>query len=257
MTSGKWYDEEFKNKISEAIKEFWKKRNGGQGVTSGKTMDPFVDIIKEVIALSGLKENETTVFTKDNDVTLPGYFRPHKRWDLLVFYKDSPIIVIEFKSQVGSVGNNFNNRSEEVVGSGFDLATAITEDALGDEPNIFKGYLVLVENDISTQRKPSITMRRFPVMKEFLDDQSVWGKTYIRQTDGTYPSAVGVSYLKRYDILCRRIVYKDLYDAAALLVASQNGEHHHLTAETSLETFLTRMKGHCQVVASIESQKLD
>ena len=43
-------------------------------------------------------------------LTLPGYFRPTKLWDLLVTYKGQLIAAIELKSHVGpSFGNNFNN----------------------------------------------------------------------------------------------------------------------------------------------------
>lgn len=51
-------------------------------------------------------------------LTLPGYFRPTKLWDLLVIYKGELIAAIELKSQVGpSFGNNFNNRTEESIGT--------------------------------------------------------------------------------------------------------------------------------------------
>lgn len=46
------------------------------------------------------------------------YFRPNKKWDLLVVDNNELVIAIEFKSQVGpSFGNNFNNRTEEAMGS--------------------------------------------------------------------------------------------------------------------------------------------
>ena len=53
---------------------------------------------------------------------LPGFFRPTKEWDLLVVKDGHLIAVIEAKSQVGpSLGNNFNNRTEEAMGSAIDL----------------------------------------------------------------------------------------------------------------------------------------
>ncbi len=39
-----------------------------------------------------------------------------KKWDLLVV-EGCLIAAIEFKSQVGSFGNNYNNRTEEALGS--------------------------------------------------------------------------------------------------------------------------------------------
>jgi len=45
-------------------------------------------------------------------LTLPGFFRPTKLWDLLVLHEGRLVAALEFKSQVGSFGNNFNNRDE-------------------------------------------------------------------------------------------------------------------------------------------------
>ena len=45
------------------------------------------------------------------------------------------LAVFEFKSQVGSFGNNLNNRSEEVIGSAADLWGAHHHHAFGDGPH--------------------------------------------------------------------------------------------------------------------------
>ena len=62
---------------------------------------------------------------------LPGFFRPSKRWDLVVVHKDRFVAAVEFKSQVGSFGNNLNNRTEEALGNATDLRTAARERAFG------------------------------------------------------------------------------------------------------------------------------
>lgn len=68
----------------------------------------------------------------DTDLELPGYFRPNKKWDLLVVDKNELVIAIEFKSQVGpSFGNNFNNRTEEAMGTALDIWTAYREGVFG------------------------------------------------------------------------------------------------------------------------------
>ena len=52
----------------------------------------------------------------------------HKDWDFLIISLANQLIAaIEFKSQVGSFGNNFNNRTEEALGSAVDLWTAFKE----------------------------------------------------------------------------------------------------------------------------------
>ena len=59
-----------------------------------------------------------------SELSVPGYFRPTKMWDILIMDKDVLIGVIEFKSQVGSLGNNFNNRCEEALGNATDFSVA-------------------------------------------------------------------------------------------------------------------------------------
>ena len=78
---------------------------------------------------------------------LPGYFRPTKLWDLLVINEGRLIAALEFKSQVGpSFGNNFNNRTEEAIGTAHDLWTAYREGAFGKQPRPFVGWMMMVED---------------------------------------------------------------------------------------------------------------
>lgn len=75
---------------------------------------------------------------RNKALELPGYFRPTKEWDLLVVREKKLIVAIEAKSQVGpSCGNNFNNRTEEAMGSALDLWTAFRERAYLDVHNLF------------------------------------------------------------------------------------------------------------------------
>jgi hypothetical protein len=52
---------------------------------------------------------------------------------------------IEFKSQVGSFGNNYNNRTEESIGSAVDLWAAYREGAFEPSARPWLGYLMLLE----------------------------------------------------------------------------------------------------------------
>ena len=136
-----------------AVSHYWKTRAGqrdrqtqtgraDQGlrsaVTGGAQMDGFIDLFMELIADSGIPERY--VFRK-KAMQLPGFFRPTKEWDLLVVREDMLLVAIEAKSQVGpSFGNNFNNRTEEAVGSAIDLWTAYREGAYLTSPQPFLGY---------------------------------------------------------------------------------------------------------------------
>lgn len=88
-------------------------------VTGGAHMDGFIDLFTELIKSEGMSGQY--IFRK-RAVELPGFFRPTKEWDLLVVKDRMLIAAIEAKSQVGpSFGNNFNNRTEEAMGSALDL----------------------------------------------------------------------------------------------------------------------------------------
>ena len=115
-------------RVKDAVRLFWATRAGSpsQGqegtrgaVISGKNMDGFVELVALIAQHCGLPAS--SVHTRKRDITLPGYFRPTKNWDALVIHEQRLLAVFEFKSQVGSFGNNFNNRSEEVIGAAADL----------------------------------------------------------------------------------------------------------------------------------------
>jgi hypothetical protein len=239
-------------KIKNAIKCFWNKRSKDGGVLSGKTLDGFIEIISKTIESCGLPD--VHIHTGKNASQLPGYFRPHKSWDIVVISKGRLIVAIELKSQVGSIGNNFNNRSEEVLGSGIDLQSAIEENAFGIDSEIFTGYLIVVEDSVKSRKLPKIHMNYFPVMEGFLNNESERDTLYGPDSSGKYPSLTGISYLNRYDFLCKRLVLKKLYTAASLVVADAQskelGNYCSLSPKTSIESFLMRLENHCRVIAS-------
>ena len=75
------------------------------GVTAGKNMEGFVDLVVDLVHANGL--GHAAICRERALVTLPGYFRPTKLWDLLVLNEGRLVAAIELKSQVGpSFGNN-------------------------------------------------------------------------------------------------------------------------------------------------------
>lgn len=201
------------------------------GVTAGKNMDGFLSLVLDIIHANGLAHAD--VHLKRAVLTLPGYFRPTKLWDLLVTYKGELIAAVELKSQVGpSFGNNFNNRTEEAIGTAADFWTAYRKGAFGSQPPPFVGWLMLVE-DANGSRKPvGDKSPHFPVQQDFL----------------------GASYQKRYDLLCRRLVEEQLYTTATVIAsprtAAGNGEYAELSPMTGLKTFVTSLAGHVAAEAA-------
>lgn len=108
------------------------------------------------------------------------------------------LVAIELKSQVGpSFGNNFNNRTEEALGSALDLWTAFREGALQTSPPPWLGYLFLLEDCAESRQPLYVREPHFPVRPEFR----------------------GASYAQRYELFCRRLVLERHYNAACFLMA--------------------------------------
>ncbi len=231
------------NDIQQAIDFFWNTRRVA-GVRSGQTLDGFVYLIEKVMQHSSLPNLE--IHTSKISTQLPGFFRPHKSWDVVVTTNGQLVAAIELKSQVGSIGKNYNNRSEEVLGSGIDLYEAINENGFSQEIDIFKGYIILVEDSIESNSTPTISMSFFPVMTGFLDDESRRGREYQPNGSGSYPRDIGVSYIQRYDELCKRLMFKKMYDAAAVIVSKDNGSWRSMSNKTDIRAFFDKLLTHCQ-----------
>jgi hypothetical protein len=201
------------------------------GVTAGKNMDGFLSLIIDIVRANGL--DHAAIHQQRALVTLPGYFRPTKLWDILVINEGRLVAAIELKSQVGpSFGNNFNNRTEEAIGTAHDLWTAYREGAFGKQPRPFVGWMMMVEDAPESRRPVTDRSPHFPVLAEFK----------------------GASYLKRYDILCQRLIQEQLYGAASILAsartASTTGAYSELSDLTNLNTFITTLAGHIAAVAA-------
>jgi len=171
-------------------------------VTGGAQMDGFIDLLTELIARVGIPKQ--CVFRK-KAVELPGFFRPTKEWDIIIVKDRALVAAIEAKSQVGpSFGNNFNNRTEEAMGSAIDLWTAFRERAYLDSPQPFLGYLFMLEECAASNRPVGVQEPHFKVFPEF----------------------VGASYMKRYELFCRKLALERHYTASAFITStSQEGLH--------------------------------
>jgi type II restriction enzyme len=203
------------------------------GVTGGKNMDGFLGLVEDIVHANGLPGAE--IHRGRVLLTLPGYFRPTKLWDLLVLNKGRLVAALEFKSQVGpSFGNNFNNRTEEALGTATDLWTAYRERAFGDIARPFVGWLMLVEDTPGSRSPIRDATPHFPVFPEFQN----------------------ASYLDRYDILCRKLVQEQLYTTASLIASSRDegikGIYSELSEMTGLRAFVASLAGHVAAEAARE-----
>ena len=232
------FPEDLDSKVREAIEFFWNTRTGqsekqlssgghDQGnrsaVTGGKQLDGFVNLIKSILMLNGIKEESIFFQTA---LELPGYFRPNKKWDLLVVENGRLLVAMEFKSQIGpSFGNNFNNRTEEAMGSALDIWTAYREGAFGSQPQPWLGYLMVLEDSPNSSNPVSTYSPHFNVFPEFVD----------------------ASYKKRYEIFCRKLMQERHYAATCFITTENNpqkpGNYNMPVEALSFQRFISSMLG--------------
>lgn len=174
---------------------------------------------------------DSSIYTRDSDIAfptfLPGYFRPTKNWDLVAIADNHLLATIEFKSHVGPpFGNNFNNRVEEALGSSTDLWTAYREGAFKPSQRPWLGWLMLLEDSPKSQSNVKVAEPHFKVFEEFKD----------------------ASYVKRYELFCKRLVRERLYDATCLLLSNSktglNGIYTEPNPEIDFKTFATSLLSH-------------
>lgn len=237
---------EIEKRLRKAVRHFWstrdsqaKKQGSKSGtrdagsrtaVTGGHQMDGFVNLVREYLCANGLPK--TQVFC-NKGVELPGWYRAEKQWDLLVVAESELLAGIEFKSQVGSFGNNFNNRTEEAIGSATDIWAAYREGAFKPSSRPWLGYMMLLEEAPGSIRPVKPSEPHFKVFPEFKD----------------------ASYGKRYEILLTKLVRERLYDSACFLLSDPKrgarGEYREPASELTFEKFLTSLLSRATAVAKI------
>lgn len=116
-----------------------KAREGGNkdlglraGVTSGRHLDPLSELVRSIFIDAGMPPE--SVHCGGRNLEIPGYYRPQKKWDVVVVHKGVLVAAVEFKSILGSYGNNMNNRTEESLGNATDLLEAAEQGLIGTRP---------------------------------------------------------------------------------------------------------------------------
>ena len=190
-------------------------------------MNGFVSLIADLVKDAGV--DGASVFSHRKGVTyLPGFFRANKSWDLLVVADGCLLACVEFKSQVGSFGNNFNNRAEESIGNAHDFWTAYRDGAFRESPRPWLGYFMLLEDAPKSTSSVAVYEPHFSVFDEFRD----------------------TSYAQRYELLCVKLLRERLYDGACLILsdskAGMKGAYTEPNAEAGLSRFAASLAAHIQ-----------
>jgi hypothetical protein len=238
---------DLQKRLNAAIQHFWNTREtqaqkqgvssgskdagARSAVTGGAQMNGFVNLVRDLLCESGLPKAHVYC---EKYIELPGWYRPEKKWDLLIVSDGMLLAGIEFKSQVGSFGNNYNNRTEEAIGSAADIWAAYREGAFKPSARPWLGYLMLLEEapgSISPVRAREPHFKVFPEFKE-------------------------ASYATRYEILLTKLVRERLYDAACFLMSNASdgpkGIYREPAAELSFQNFIASLLAKAIAVAKSE-----
>jgi len=146
---------------------------------------------------------------------------------MLVVRDGALIAAIEAKSQVGpSFGNNFNNRTEEAMGSVLDLWTAFRDSAFLGSPQPFLGYFFMLEDCEASNRAVSVKEPHLSVFPEF----------------------VGASYMRGYELFCRKLVLERHHNASSFITSRSldgtRGIYATPAEDPSIERFAKTLVGH-------------
>ncbi len=241
-------DSRLEKRLRSAIKHFWSTREvqaqkqgavsgskdagARSAVTGGAQMNGFINLVRDLLCESGLPKAHVYC---EKRVELPGWYRPEKQWDLLVVSGGKLIAGIEFKSQVGSFGNNYNNRTEEAIGSASDIWAAYREGAFKPSARPWLGYLMLLEEAPGSLSPVRAREPHFKVFPEFKES----------------------SYAKRYEILLTKLVRERLYDAACFLMSNAKdgpkGKYREPAPERNFQNFIASLMAKAIAVARAEN----
>lgn len=240
---------QLEDRLSEAVAHFWQTRTsqlqsvGGDGsqayagtrgaVVGGGHLNGFVTLIRELLLEGGLKGAD--IYPNSRPAILPGFFRPTKAWDLAVVAEGKLVATVEFKSQVGSFGNNFNNRVEEALGNSTDIHTAYREGAFAPSPQPWLGYVMLLEECAKSTKPVGVKETHFKV----------------------FPEWKNASYKRRYELFCQKLIRERLYDGVCFLTSDKvegvNGVYHEPSAEIGFKNFAASLIGHAAGVSKMTS----
>lgn len=199
-------------------------------VTGGAHLDDLVRVFADLFLSAGFAPSAVR---RSTGLELPGYYRPTKKWDLVIVQDGILVAAIEFKSQVGpSFGNNFNNRTEEAIGSATDVWHAYQNGTFGSV-RPWLGYVFLLERAPASTKPVGLGNSAFAVDPVFHN----------------------TSYMDRYRIFCQRLVRERLYDAACFVTSSSDSSDpvEEPDPELSFSNFVAAVAGRIAYVKALST----
>lgn len=231
------------SRFEQAVRSYWAVRDaqaakqlasgrvdaGSRGsVTGGGHLDAIAQLLEELFIAAGFPAHSVR---RTASIELPGFYRPTKKWDLVVVDQRRLVAAIELKSQVGpSFGNNFNNRTEEALGNAVDVWRAYEAGTFGGV-RPWLGYIFLLEEAPASTKPVRLARSLFP----------------------PEPVFENTSYKDRYRILCQRLVRERMYDAACFVTTSREpgSAIHQPDDELSFAAFSAAIAGRAAYIKAL------
>ncbi|MFI6453890.1 PaeR7I family type II restriction endonuclease [Streptosporangium amethystogenes] len=171
---------------------------------------------------------------QNGQALLPGYYRIRKQWDLAIVWEGALVAAIEFKSQVGSVAKNINNRFEEALGTATDTHAAHIKNEIYGEIPPWLGYVFVLQETTETEQRNRSTKALFP----------------------TDPVFDGLSYSERYQEMVKRFVRENVYQSGWFVTTKVTDEgivYNEPLATASAAAFAVQIKGRADYVKAVLS----
>ncbi|MEV0581293.1 PaeR7I family type II restriction endonuclease [Nonomuraea sp. NPDC050310] len=234
-----------KDEVRRAIESFWSTREAqramleDEGKSGGAARaNGHMGGIERIVVQEFLNADIPAECIKTGQPYLPGYFRVRKQWDLAVVLGDILVAAIEFKSQVGSVGKNINNRFEEALGTAADTHAAQTKNQPYGEVPPWLGYVFVLQETAETEQKNRSTKALFPTDPEFK----------------------GMSYNERYQEMVKRFIGENIYQAGWFVTTKVTDEgivYNEPLATATAEAFAVQIRGRVEFVKAVMKARAD
>ena len=192
----------FWNEKDEALRRSAAAGRSGQGTQArdAKHMRRLARFVRQMFIDAGLDESEVFI-----DRAIPGYYRRSKNWDVVAMHKGQLVGLVELKSQVGSEGNNGNNRIEEALGNAFDAETAQELNQAFGTLSVWRAFCLVFGSDPSSARP--VALRSRPLFD--LD-----------------PAFDRMTYGGQWEIAVERFVQTGVYDAGWMVASWLEDDRH-------------------------------
>lgn len=191
-------------------------------------MSSFEHLIRKVVEDTGVVVDSQP----SRKLTLPGYYREGKDWDVILQYKGHLLGIVEAKSQGNSLAKNFNNRVEEAIGQAADAWKAHERGLLASGMRPWVGYLMIIDDIPET----SVVPRQKKTTPNGM------------QLDDTFAE---MTRAQRYAEAFARLDQERMLDATCVAISHDDGTYTFPSNWLSFNGFAAQLWGRCRHMQAV------